>query len=90
MDEQLFFCIFTVIIICTPSPEIYEESKIVDGKSAKEIWEKDNLKKDVAEKNGFTFYTIWEKDYKPGYKNYHNNDLILKIINENENSIFGF
>ena len=59
-------------------------------KSAKEIWEKDNLKKDVAEKNGFTFYTIWEKDYKLGYKNYHNNDLILKIINENENSIFGF
>jgi len=72
------------------NPEIYEESKIVDGKSAKEIWEKDNLKKDIAEKNGFIFYTIWEKDYKPGYKNYHNNDLILKIIEENEDSIFGF
>ena len=66
------------------NPEIYNEDKvIVDGKTANEIWEKDNLKKKIAEENGYKFYTIWEKDYNPGYKKVYNNKLIVEILNEN-------
>jgi hypothetical protein len=71
------------------NPEIYHENKIVDGKSAKDIWEKDNLKKKIAEDNGYRFYTIWERDYRPGYKNEYNNSLILKVIEDNEDFVFG-
>lgn len=71
------------------NPEIYDNTKIVDGKSAFDIWEKDRQKKEAAELSGYKFYTIWEKDYRPGYKNNYNNDLILKIIQENENFVSG-
>ena len=72
------------------NPEIYNEDKvIVDGKTAKEIWEKDSLKKKIAEENGYKFYTIWEKEFRPGYKNEYNFDILSKIINENENFVLG-
>ena len=66
------------------NPTIYNEDKILtDGKTAEEIWEKDKLKKQIAEENGYKFYTIWEKDYNPGYKNIYDNNIIQQIINEN-------
>ena len=69
------------------NPEIYENDKIIDGRTAEEIWSKDKLKKEIAEENGFKFYSIWENKYKPGYKNNYDNKIIEKIINENEKII---
>jgi len=70
------------------NPEVYDESKIVDGKTAKKIWEKDEVKKETAEINGYKFYTIWEKEFRPGYKNEYDFNILSKIINENENENF--
>lgn len=33
------------------------------GMLAHELWEQDKLKKELAEKNGYKLFTIWEKDY---------------------------
>lgn len=42
-------------------------------KTAKELWESDEIKKQIAIKNGFTELIIWEKDYREDKE---------KIINE--------
>lgn len=45
------------------NPEIYKESDVVMfGKTARSIWEKDRLKKTIAEQHGFKFSCIWESD----------------------------
>jgi G:T-mismatch repair DNA endonuclease (very short patch repair protein) len=71
------------------NPELFDESKVIDGKTANEIWKKDKIKKETAEINGYKFYTIWEKEFRPGYKNEYNLDILLNIINENENFVPG-
>ena len=62
------------------NPEIYDKDKIIKSKSAIDIWNKDSLKKEIAIKNGYKFYTIWEKDYNINYKNVYNNNLIKEIF----------
>ena len=46
------------------NPNIYDSDFIRKGKSSSEIWSKDNKKTMLAEKFGYTVYTIWEQDYK--------------------------
>lgn len=64
------------------NPEIYNEDKIFDGRTAKEIWEKDKLKKEIAEDNGYEFKTIWEKEYNPGYNKKYNNNLLNNVLDD--------
>ncbi|MCK9596316.1 hypothetical protein M0R19_03990 [Candidatus Pacearchaeota archaeon] len=50
-------------------PRIYDENFIVkkgrkDAKLAKNVWEHDERKKDVVEKEGIKILYIWEKEYK--------------------------
>ena len=48
------------------NPEIYDENFInpTTNKTAKQIWDKDNLKRKTAEKYGYKVYVVWEKDYQ--------------------------
>lgn len=47
------------------NPKIYTEDFVVlqSGKTAKEIWERDRLKRKSAEQRGFTLLEIWEEEY---------------------------
>ena len=47
------------------NPNLYSEDFFnkVNGKFAKEIWEKDEDKKMIAESQNYKVYTIWEMDY---------------------------
>ncbi len=44
--------------------------------TSKNIWEHDELKKKIAEKNGFSILQIWENDYR------NNKEIELKKILE--------
>ena len=49
------------------NPKIYEEEDIpfdFIGISAKEIWENDKSKNDLAKQNGYDILIIWESDYR--------------------------
>ena len=37
-------------------------------KTAAEIWEDDRIKKEVAERNGYKVFYIWEKDAKKNFE----------------------
>lgn len=60
------------------NPKKYDKNFFNKKKSmyANELWEKDKTKKELAEKNGYKFFTIWEKDY-----NINKEKEIEKIIN---------
>jgi len=62
------------------NPRKYDESYINTKKSmtAKEIWQYDKDKLDLANNNGYTCEVIWESDYK------RNPDTIKKLINKYE------
>lgn len=47
-------------------PLLYKEDDIlpVTGKKAKEIWEKDKKKLDIAKRKGYRVITIWEREFK--------------------------
>lgn len=47
------------------NPMIYDDDFIIPTtkQSAKYIWERDSKKRDVAYKNGYEVYTVWESDY---------------------------
>jgi very-short-patch-repair endonuclease len=61
------------------NPEKYDKNFLNKKKNlyAWELWERDKLKKELAEKKGYKFFTIWEKDY-----NINKNNEINKIINQ--------
>lgn len=45
-------------------PKKYKPDDILfDKKTAKEIWKKDSLKKEIAIKNGYNIITIWEDEF---------------------------
>lgn len=52
------------------NPSKYKESDYIhpfykeNGPSAKEMWDRDKIKIDVAKERGFDVMTIWESDYK--------------------------
>lgn len=60
------------------NPEKYSADYIhtTTKKSAQEIWNKDEKKKQLALDSGYNFITIWEKDYLKNKK-----EIIEKIIN---------
>ena len=47
------------------NPEFYDESfyNVSKRKTAKELWEIDARKKEIAEQNGYKLLVIWENDY---------------------------
>lgn len=47
---------------------------------AKEIWEYDEYKKRLAEKNGYRVLVVWEQDYRKDPK--ETLEKCLKFINE--------
>ena len=61
------------------NPEIFKETDMPNpfkkGKTCKELWEYDNTKKNVANRNSFELLTVWEKDYR-----LHKNDEINKCL----------
>jgi hypothetical protein len=46
--------------------------------TAKELWNYDDIKKELAINNGFHIETIWEYDYK------HNKNIIIEKLNNYE------
>ena len=46
------------------NPAIYKADDIINHKTAKQIWKKDNIKKKFLENKGYKIYYIWEKDFK--------------------------
>jgi very-short-patch-repair endonuclease len=47
------------------NPKIYNENSVmIGGKLAKELWAKDLKKKNIAEENGFKVFYFWEKDIR--------------------------
>jgi len=48
------------------NPKIYNEEfyNRVSKKFAKEIWEKEKHKEDIAKENSFTVHKVWEMDFK--------------------------
>ena len=47
-----------------------------DGPTAKEIWERDNLKKNLAKNEGFDVLIIWDSEYRKD-----KNKTIKKCLN---------
>ena len=65
------------------NPEKYtEDAYIRDGKCAKDVWEKDKVKLNVAECEGKTIFVVWESEYRS------NPDVVIKrcidYLNETE------
>lgn len=46
------------------NPEIYDETFLIHGKEARDIWKKDEIKVKMAENNGYQVLIIWEKDWR--------------------------
>ena len=64
------------------NPNIYNESDIVfKSLTAKQIWDKDKIKKDLAEKNDYKILYIWDSDYQKDKFNTIKN--ILQFIKTN-------
>ena len=65
------------------NPIKYDELYINKKKSmsAKEIWQYDKDKLDLANKNGYTCEVIWESDYRK------DSSIIKKLINKYEKYI---
>jgi len=63
------------------NPIKYDENYLhkKKNKTAKEMWEYDTNKLDLAIKNGYTFEVIWENDYKK------NKNIINDLINKYNN-----
>jgi len=61
------------------NPEKYDKNFLNKKKQlyAWELWERDKTKKELAEKKGYKFFTIWEKDY-----NINKEKEVEKIINK--------
>jgi very-short-patch-repair endonuclease len=64
------------------NPNIWKDSDFNKSKSktAKEIWEYDEYKKRLAEKNGYRVLVVWEQDYRKDPK--ETLEKCLKFINE--------
>lgn len=45
------------------NPMIYQADDLIRGTPAKELWEKDRIKLEIAKAAGFRTYVVWEKDY---------------------------
>ena len=45
------------------NPEIYEKEFVKYGYSSEFIWNKDSRRRDDLQNNGYTVFTIWEKDW---------------------------
>lgn len=60
------------------NPKLYNESYYVDQKkkNAKQIWENDKKKIDLAEKNGYSVFVIWEYDWR------HNKQKVIEDVRE--------
>jgi peptidoglycan hydrolase CwlO-like protein len=54
---------------------------IKQEKTAKEIWERDNIKIDLIKKNGYTLEVLWEYDYNQNPKII--NEIIKKYVKKN-------
>jgi len=53
------------------NPEIYSENDVpnsIIGKTAKELWEQDREKIDLAKQKGYEVLVVWEKDYRENPK----------------------
>lgn len=60
------------------NPKFYKENdkNKLNGKSAKEIWERDELKINLCKEKGIKLITIWEYDWR------NNKDEIVREINK--------
>jgi hypothetical protein len=45
------------------NPAIYESTDLIRNVPARDIWEKDRQKREIAEQVGLRFLVVWEKDY---------------------------
>jgi G:T-mismatch repair DNA endonuclease (very short patch repair protein) len=64
------------------NPDKFKEKDLIANKklgtiSAKEIWEKDALKKKIAENSGYSIFYVWESDIKQKSKG----ELKMEILN---------
>lgn len=64
------------------NPRIYNESYYIEqkDKNAKEIWESDKKKLDLAKKNGYNVFVIWEYDWR------HNKKKVIEDVRNFWNS----
>jgi hypothetical protein len=58
------------------NPAIYDAQDHIRGKSAQDIWSKDQIKLDIARKAGLNVKVVWEHDYRS------NKDQVLKELAE--------
>lgn len=46
------------------NPKIYNAGKMLRRKTIEEVWNRDRIRKEVAENNGFSYLVVWELDVK--------------------------
>lgn len=69
------------------NPMIYQENDLIQypciKKYAKEVWESDKIKKELAESYGYNVLYIWESDIIK-LDDEQLSDLVMRILNENK------
>ena len=69
------------------NPLIYQPDDLIMGtRTAKEIWEKDSKKRELATRNGFSFIEVWEKDIRSCRTDEQLILLLQKLIDQNHDS----
>jgi G:T-mismatch repair DNA endonuclease (very short patch repair protein) len=66
---------------CNPNKYDQNYYHKIKKKTAKEIWERDNIKIDLIKKNGYTLEVLWEYDYNQNPKII--NEIIKKYVKKN-------
>lgn len=66
---------------CNPNKYDQDYYHKLKKKTAKEIWERDNIKIDLIKKNGYTLEVLWEYDYNQNPKLI--NQIIKKYVKKN-------
>ena len=66
---------------CNPNKYDQDYYHKIKKKTAKEIWERDNIKIDLIKRNGYTLEVLWEYDYNQNPKLI--NQIIKKYVKKN-------
>jgi len=66
---------------CNPNKYGQDYYHKIKKKTAKEIWERDNIKIDLVKKNGYTLEVLWEYDFNQNPKII--NEIIKKYVKKN-------
>jgi hypothetical protein len=66
---------------CNPNKYDQDYYHKIKKKTAKEIWERDNIKIDLVKKNGYTLEVLWEYDFNQNPKII--NEIIKKYVKKN-------